>query len=37
VQITPPADPPLDGRAFEIAPPNTTDTGRDLAPPADPE
>ena len=35
VQITPPANPPLDGRAFEIAPPKTTDTGRDLAPPAD--
>ena len=34
VQITPPANPPLDGRAFEIAPP-TTDRppARDLAPP----
>jgi hypothetical protein len=35
VQITPPANPPLDGRAFEIAPPKTTDPGRDLAPPSD--
>jgi serine/threonine-protein kinase len=35
VEITPPANPPLDGRAFEIAPPKTTDPGRDLAPPND--
>jgi hypothetical protein len=35
VQITPPANPPLDGRAFEIAPPRTTDQGRDLAPNSD--
>jgi len=34
VQITPPASPPLDGRAFEIAPPKTSDPGRDLAPPS---
>jgi serine/threonine protein kinase len=35
VQINPPANPPLDGRAFEIAPPKTNDRGRDLAPPSD--
>jgi serine/threonine-protein kinase len=35
VEITPPANPPLDGRAFEIAPPKTTAPGRDLAPPSD--
>jgi serine/threonine-protein kinase len=34
VEITPPASPPLDGRAFEIAPPKAIDQGRDLAPPA---
>jgi hypothetical protein len=34
VQINPPANPPLDGRAFEIAPPKASDPGRDLAPPS---
>jgi len=32
-ETAPTANPTLDGRAFEIAPPKTTDPGRDLAPP----